>query len=586
MDGGTKLHGWIHASLGTTRQDPQRASPPYSARFSDALWSRMIPSADSLARFLSVNSFDYIVVGAGSAGCAVANRLTENLDTRVLLLEAGGADRSLYIRMPAAIIRAIGNPKIDWCYQAEPDPSRNDRVDLWPAGKTLGGSSSINGMLYVRGAADDFDRWAAEGCPGWSYADVLPFFRRMESSPLGDDRYRGRTGPVRTAALRTTHTLAHTFVQAAVETGLTLNPDYNGASQEGVAYTEVNQQRGRRYNAARAYLHPVRRRRNLVLRTRSACHRLLFRNGRCVGVEYRQGGRLHRAEAAREVILCAGAIASPKLLMLSGVGPAQQLREAGIEVVRDLPGVGANLQEHPEGMVGIDVNVSTYNTEINSWKIVLHGLNWLLFGRGPATSPYPHAVAFIRSTPDEPRPDIQVQLGPYAFSFSEEGVIPYDKPAISAAINVSYPRSRGSIRLRSADPDAPPIISHGLLADDDDMERLIKGCRRVREILNGAAFAPYRIGERLPSPDVQSRDDWREYLRRTAFLGYHPVGTCKMGADALAVTRPDLSVHGIDGLRVADASVMPSLTSGNTNATAMMIGERAADLIRNSGDGR
>ena len=546
----------------------------------------MIPSADSLARFLSVNSFDYIVVGAGSAGCAVANRLTEHPDTRVLLLEAGGADRSLYIRMPAAIIRAIGNPKIDWCYQAEPDPSRNDRVDLWPAGKTLGGSSSINGMLFVRGAADDFDRWAAEGCPGWSYADVLPFFRRMESSPLGDDRYRGRTGPVRTAALRTTHPLAHTFVQAAVETGLTLNQDYNGASQEGVAYTEVNQQRGRRFNAASAYLHPVRRRRNLVLRSRSACRRLLFRNGRCAGVEYRQGGRLYRAEAAREVILCAGAIASPKLLMLSGIGPAEQLREAGIEVVRDLPGVGANLQEHPEGMVGIDVNVSTYNTEINSWKIVLHGLNWLLFGRGPATSPYPHAVAFIRSTPDEPRPDIQVQLGPYAFSFSEEGVIPYDRPAISAAINVSHPRSRGCIRLRSADPNAPPIISHALLADDDDLERLIQGCRKVREILNGATFAPYRIGERLPGPDVQSGDEWRDYLRRTAFLGYHPVGTCKMGGDALAVTRPDLSVRGIDGLRVADASVMPSLTSGNTNATAMMIGERAADLIRNSGDGR
>ncbi len=528
-----------------------------------------------------MSEWDFVVIGAGSAGCVLANRLSADPGVSVLLLEAGGPDRSPYIHMPAAIIRAIGNPSLDWCYQAEPDPSRNNRVDLWPAGKTLGGSSSINGMLYVRGAASDYDRWRTEGCSGWGYQDILPFFKRMESSVLGDPQYRGRSGPVLTAPLRTTHPLAHTFLRAAAEAGIAVNNDYNGARQEGVAYSEVTQRRGWRYSAARAYLHPVRNRPNLTLRTRSVCQRLVIEDGRCVGVDYRRGGVQHRAICRREVVVSAGAIASPKLLMLSGIGPGSHLQAMGIDVVHELPGVGANLQEHPEGMVGIEVNMSTYNTEINSWKIVLHGLNWLLFGRGPATSPYPHAVAFFRSDPNLSEPDLMVMLGPYAFSFSEEGVIPYPRPAISAAVCVSYPRSRGTIRLRSKNPDAAPLISHALLGDDQDVGRLIKGCRKVREILNGPAFAKHRVAERLPGTQVQSDSQWHEYLRQTAFLGYHSSGTCKMGNDTLAVTGPDLKVRGVEGLRVADASVMPSLISGNTNATVMMIGERAADLILN-----
>ena len=523
---------------------------------------------------------DWIIVGAGSAGCALAHRLSENPSQRVLLMEAGGSDRSLYIKMPAALIRAIGNPRYDWCYQAEADASRNHRVDLWPAGRTRGGSSSINGMLYVRGAAGDYDRWAEAGCTGWGYDELLPYFKRMEGTLLGDEAYRGRHGPVRTSALRTVHPLARVFVEAAVASGIPFNDDYNGATQEGIAYSEVSQQKGRRYSAAHAYLDPIRQRENFELRRGCEVERLIIENGRCTGVEYRVRGELRQAHARREVILSAGALGSPKLLMLSGIGPGSALQEMGIEVRADLPGVGANLQEHPEGMVGIDVNVPTYNTEVNSWRIGLHALNWLFRGRGPATSPYPHAVAFLRSSPQVSAPDLQVQFGPYAFSFTEEGVLPYERPAISASVNISYPRSRGSVSLSSPLARDKPRIEHQLLGNSDDLDLLITGCEKVRELLNGPTFDPYRVADRLPGPDVRSRSEWADYLRATAFLGYHATGTCRMGSDPQSVTTPDLRVRQIDGLRVADASVIPTLISGNTNATAMMIGERAADFIR------
>jgi len=522
---------------------------------------------------------DYIIVGAGSAGCALAHRLARDSSRRILLLEAGGSDRSIYIRMPAALIRAIGNPRYDWCYTAEPDASRNSRVDLWPAGRTRGGSSAINGMLYVRGAASDYDRWAAAGCTGWSSDEVMPVFRRLEASPMGEDGVRGRDGPVRTSALRTVHPMAPVFIEAAKNAGVAFNPDYNGETQEGIAYTEVSQQRGRRYSAAHAYLDPIRGQENVVLRSQAQAERLSFENGRCTGVEYRWRGRRQRSVANKEVILCAGAIGSPKLLMLSGIGPGQALQDLGVDVRVDAPGVGANLQEHPEGMVGIDVNVRTYNVEVNSWRIVLHAANWLIFGRGPATSPYPHAVAFIRSSPEVPHPDLQVQFGPYAFSFSEEGVLPYGRPAISASVNISHPKTRGRVFLNSTAFDAPPGIEHGLLSDPDDLALLINGCKQVRRWLAGPVFDDYRVADRLPGPDVQSDDEWADYLRATAFLGYHPSGTCRMGSDPGSVTTPDLRVRGVDGLRVADASIIPTLISGNTNATAMMIGERAADFL-------
>ena len=493
-----------------------------------------------------------------------------------MLLEAGGRDWSPYIRVPAAIIRAIGNPALDWMHRAEPDPSRGGRVDLWPAGKVLGGSSAINGMLWVRGQRRDYDGWATSGCTGWGYEELLPYFRRSETCVIGDEAWRGKSGPVHVDGLRSTHPLARVFVEAAVEQGLPLNDDYNGETQEGVAYTQVTQRRGRRFSAARAYVHPLRRNSSLQVLTRARATRLLIRDGRCVGVELQRRGRIEKVGARAEVIVSAGALGSPKLLMQSGVGPADHLGQHGVSVIRDAPEVGGNLLEHPEGMVGIDVNVPTYNVEINSWRIGLHMINWLFRGRGPATSPYPHAVAFFKSGEDKTYVDVQAQFGPYAFTFSEDGVVPYPRPAVSASVNIAHPDNAGRVRLRGPHADDAVRIEHSLLRSEEDVFRLTLGCKRVRDIFNSPTFASYRTDERLPGPSVQTDDEWADYLRQTAFLGYHPVGTCRMGADADSVVDPCLRVRGIHRLRVADASIMPTLISGNTNATAIVIGEKAA----------
>ena len=515
--------------------------------------------------------YDYIIVGAGSAGCVLANRLSEDGTKTVLLVEAGRRDLSPYIHIPAAIVKAIGNPALDWMHLTEPDTSRGDRVDLWSAGKGLGGSSSINGMLYVRGSPGDYDAWADLGNVGWSAADVAPLFRRIERTAFGQDQERGRTGPMSVEPLRSRHPLGVAFETAAVEAGWRANDDYNGRVQEGVGSPQVTQRRGARWSAARGYLNPARGRCNLTILTDGFVERLMFEGKRCTGVRMRGQGDVE----ARETIVSAGAMGSPKLLMLSGIGPASDLAALGIAVVHDNPQVGRNVQEHPHAAISHDVTMRTYNMEINGPRVPLHLLNWLLFRRGPVTSAYPHAVGFFRSSPALGAPDLQLMFGPFAFSMSPEGVVRYSKPAVTCVIALSYPKSMGQISLRSADPHAPLRIDHRLLDHPDDVAALVRGLRVVRDVYRQPAIARHVVGERLPGPDLDSDAALEGYVRATSLPTNHPMGSCRMGS----VVDERLRVMGVEGLRVADASVMPRHVSGNINAAVLMIGEKASDLI-------
>jgi choline dehydrogenase len=521
---------------------------------------------------------DILVIGAGSAGCVLADRLSADAKRRVLVLEAGGPDLSPYLHVPAGITKVIGNPAHDWGLLAEPDPTRAGKVDLWPAGKGLGGSSSINGMLYVRGSHADYDRWEALGNPGWGWATMSPLFRRLERTRIGDPAWRGREGRQIVERLRSQHPLGVAFIAAAQEAGLPFNDDYNGASQEGVGHPQVTQLCGRRFSAARAYLPATRDRWNVSVRTGALVERLLIEKGRCVGVRVRFGGAVQEVRA-REVIVAAGALQTPKLLMLSGIGPADELRAQGLEVIHDSPNVGLHLQDHPNATVSVDVNISTYNAEVNGPNRLLHALRWLMFRTGPATSPYPHAVAFMKSSPDEPEPDIQIMLGPFAFELTPEGIQPYLKPAVTGVASLSYPRNSGRVRLRSARAEDAPIIEHALLDHPEDCRRLIAGARYLRTIFRSPAYAASVIREREPGPEVQTEADWDAYLRATTFLGYHPIGTARMGPNAEDAVDARLRVRGVSGLRVVDASVFPHHMSGNINADVMAVAERASDMV-------
>lgn len=527
--------------------------------------------------------WDYIVIGGGTAGCVLANRLSANPRISVLLLEAGGWDWSPVVRVPAGEMKAIMSSKYNWSYMAEPDPSRGGRRDMWPGGRVLGGGSSINGMMYVRGNRRDYDQWAQLGNTGWDYASVLPYFRRSETNERGENDYRGGSGPLSVSNSRVRHPLTDIFVKAGVEVGLAYNPDPNGANQEGIGLIQATQSGGWRHSTARAYLHPAKRRRNLTIVTGAFVEQIIIQGTKAIAVAYRRRGRQISALCAREIILSAGAIASPKLLLLSGIGPSADLNELGLPIKLDLPGVGENLQEHPAVIMSEHVNVRTLNMEASPLRAIVHGANFLLRGKGPGTASIGHAAAFVRVNSGADGPDIQISYAPIVYDFNDKGLTLYNRPAVCAAVNVCQPETRGRITLASREPLAPPRISHELVGSDRDMQLLTYGCKLLRSIFNAPAFAPYRVDERQPGPTVQSDNEWHAFIRRDAFLMYHPAGTCRMGIDRMAVVDARLRVRGIAGLRVVDASVMPVLPSANTNAPTIMIAEKASDLILEDG---
>ncbi|WP_374410060.1 GMC family oxidoreductase [Novosphingobium colocasiae] len=528
--------------------------------------------------------WDYIIVGAGSAGCVLADRLSADPTKRVLLLEAGGSDRNPLQRVPlAGVFLNYGHAKRDWRYQTDPDPTRNNRSDAWPRGRLLGGTSSMNGMIYVRGAPEDFDHWASLGNDGWRYADVLPVYKSMEDHEYAWENGAhageyGRGGPLKVKRIKGVHPLANTFVSACAELGIPTNDHYNAGDQEGAFIITATHSGRMRYSSAQAFLQPARRRPNLQVMTGVHVERVLLEGRRAVGVLARRPGEAEaRPYRAGTVVLSGGAVNSPQLLLLSGIGPAAHLRDMGVEVRHDLPGVGRNLQDHPNCAVQAKVNVPTLDWQL--WPRITDGMNWLFYGRGTYASAAAQGVAFARSSDSLSRPDIQVHIMPLAFNVTPNGKTEFASATITLQSNVSRPRSRGYIELRSPDPMAAPVMQPNMLADPDDIQRLTRAGQLCRQILDTEAFRPHVVKEVFPGRPLESDLDWEAHLRETAASGAHQCGTCKMGVDEMAVVDPQLKVRGIDGLRVADASIMPTITSGNTNGPCMMIGGKAAQMI-------
>lgn len=530
-------------------------------------------------------SCDYIVIGSGSAGSVVASRLSENPANRVVLIEAGGEARSLMVQVPIGYTHLVDNPKYDWRYQKGPDSSINGRTFNWAGGKMLGGSSSINGQVFIRGTRADFDRWAALGSPGWGFNEVFPYFLRAENWAGEPSQAHGSQGPLSTSPMQDHHPLCEVFLAGGQQAGLNFRDEYNGGDMEGVFYTTASQRNGWRCSAEKGYLRQARRRPNLEVITGAHVHRVLIEDGRAAGVELERGGQRHIIRAGGEVIVSAGAIGSPALLLRSGIGDGAYLRSRGVGVAHHLPGVGENLQEHPTVGLSKRVNRPTLNSRTGPLDMLGYFLRFAWNRKGPFGAPVVQAMGIARTRDDLAEPDVQIHFLPFSYDIQPGTTSQVGKgmpkfPAITISTSICHPQGRGRIGI---DAQGRPEIHHQLLGDERDVATLIGGMKLADRIYRTSALREVVIGDHAPDPVPTDDAGWENHVRWKAKPAYHPAGTCKMGTDAMAVVDPQLRVHGLAGLRVADASIMPTLPSANTNAPTIMIGEKAADLIRQPG---
>jgi choline dehydrogenase len=520
--------------------------------------------------------YDYVIVGAGSAGCVLANRLSEDGAASVLLLEAGPRDSDFWIHVPLGYGKLFTRTDVNWAYESEPEPALGGRRIFTPRGKVLGGSSSINGLVYIRGQREDFDGW---GVPGWGFDELLPYFRKSEDQSRGADGWHGAGGPLAVSDLER-HELADAFIASAEALGIPRNDDFNGARQEGTGYYQATARNGRRCSAAVGYLRPARKRANLRVEVEALATRVRFEGRRATGVEYRQGGATHAVRAAREVLLAGGAFNSPQLLQLSGVGPRELLERHGIAVIHDAPGVGEDLHDHFYVRTFWRCNRPiTLNDDMASrWRQLGIGLRYLLARRGPLAISAGQAAAFVRTRPELARPDAQIYF--INFSTAKRGGVLHPFPGFTLSVSQLQPESRGWVRIRSADPGAPPAIRYNYLATGKDRRMMVDALKLVRRLADTPPLRDYVAGEYLPGERVRSDQEWLDFCREAGDTVFHPTSTCRMGRDARAVLDERLRVRGLEALRVIDASAMPAVVSGNTNAAVIALAEKAADLVR------